>query len=113
MIYEAQVVPTCGYPIDQVSNHIVIGDQKTKKSLTFKNVEEYSYSVQPYSFRMNRHFLQMRNSTRYIEISHWGNIYFKDVLDMVNRGANFEGHYSNIDLKEGRTDSGKNAFRGT
>ena len=105
------MVPTCPYPIQKVQTYVVMGDRQQKKTITRQDLGAFSYEIQPFGFLMNKHFLQMRNSTRYIQISHWGNVFFKDVLDMVNRGANFEGHYSNIDLREGRTDSGKNAFR--
>lgn len=53
----------------------------------------------------------MRSSSRYIEVSHWGNIKFSETYDMVNRGANLVGHFSNIDFSERNQDAGRNAFR--
>lgn len=57
----------------------------------------------------------MRSSSRYIEISHWGNIKFSEVYDMHNRAAKLVGHFSNIDFPNRRptdqSNAGRNSFR--
>ena len=53
----------------------------------------------------------MRTSSRYVEVSHWGNIFFKEHYDMQNRAAEFKGEFSTIDFNDNRKDTGKNAFR--
>ena len=53
----------------------------------------------------------MRSSSRYIEISHWGNIKFTEQYDMQNRAAKFVGEFSTLDFNERNTHVGRNAFR--
>lgn len=53
----------------------------------------------------------MRSSSRYIEVSHWGNVKFSEVYDMENRGAKLIGHFSNIDFTDKNPKAGRNAFK--
>ena len=63
---------------------------------------------------MNEDFLQMRSSQRNIEVSHWGNVYFYETYDMMNRCAPFKGEYSTLDFnRANRAKVGRNAFTGS
>jgi hypothetical protein len=53
----------------------------------------------------------MRKSSRHIEVSHWGNVKFTETYDMVNRAANFTGHFSTLDFNKRNHHVGRNAFR--
>lgn len=54
----------------------------------------------------------MRSSERNVEISHWGNVYFSEKYDMMNRCAPFKGEFSTLDFNRGNRDkAGRNAFR--
>lgn len=79
-----------------------------------ENILPYSFEERSVHFVMNQQFLQMRSSQRNVEVSHWGNAFFFETYDMMNRCAPFVGEFSTLDFNRGNRDkAGRNAFVGT
>jgi hypothetical protein len=79
-----------------------------------ENIAPYSFEEKRVHFVMNENFLQMRSSSRYVEVSHWGNVHFSETYDMQNRCAPFKGEFSTLDFNRANRDkAGRNAFVGS
>ena len=106
-------VPASVYPIERVELELTMGDalKRRRDSFEAQDVSPLSPQSQIYQFVLNVHFVQSSKTTRYIEISHWGNIYFNDEYFLKNRGAKFRGAFSTLDFNKGRKDTGRTAFR--
>ena|SRR3990167_527383 len=113
VLLTAYKVPASPYRIEKAVSTITYGDvgsqRKEKGEATAVN------PLSPVSVRLhfvlNVPFVQTSITKRYIEVSHWGNAYFKDEYKLHNRGAKFRGAFSTIDFHKSRKDTGKNAFR--
>lgn len=111
---QAYKVPASPYKIEKVEYKVKYGDARTptRDEQTVRNpVEPFSPVATTLHFVLNTHFVHSRKTTRYIEISHWGNIFFKDEYYLHNRGAKLRGAFSTIDYNKGRKDTGKNSYR--
>lgn len=113
-MYHAQIVPTVPYSIQLLETSVKTADKEVSVKLERQNVLPYSYEEKTVHFVMNQHFLQMRSSQRNVEISHWGNVYFFETYDLMNRCAHFVGEFSTLDFNRGNRDKvGRTAFVGT
>lgn len=105
--------PASPYKIIESLSEVITGDEKKTNSYNGDNLAPLTATSARLHFPLNIHFLQSSTISRYIEISHWGNIYFKDLYKLHNRAAKFRGSFSTIDFNKNRKDTGRNAFRGT
>lgn len=107
-------VPASPYKIEKASLDMSYGEPssaKTEKSENSAVVSPLSPVSTILHFVINMHFVESEITKRYIEISHWGNVYFKDLYMLHNRAAKLRGPYSTIDFNKGRKDTGRNAFK--
>lgn len=105
-------VPASPYKILQASTDVTYGDRRsTEKYSANQVIPPLSPSSTTLHFPLNIHFVHSKGTTRYIEISHWGNIYFQDQYLLHNRAAKFRGEFSTLDFNKGRKDTGRHAFR--
>ena len=109
-------VPASPYRIDKAGIELVYGDpnggRRTEKTESPGPYLPFTFTGDVRRYTLNIHFVQSKYTKRYVEISHWGNVYFNDEYLLHNRGAKFRGAFSTIDFNKGRRDTGKNAFRG-
>lgn len=106
-------VPASVYPIEKSEFEAVYGTDGAQKQEKFSATEVAPLSpvLQRIKFVLNVHFVQSSRTKRYVEISHWGNIYVSDEYYLHNRAAKFRGPFSTIDFNKGRKDTGKTAWR--
>ena len=62
-------------------------------------------------FDLNAHHTNSMHTTRYVEISHWGNVWVHEVHKLQNRAATFNGPYSTLDFNPGNKHVGRHCFR--
>lgn len=113
LLLTAYKVPASPYKIEKVVSTITYGDvgSQRKEKGEASNVNPLSPVSVRLHFVLNIPFVQTSTTKRYVEVSHWGNAYFKDEYKLHNRGAKFRGAFSTIDFHKSRKDTGKNAFR--
>jgi hypothetical protein len=104
-------VPASLYTIEKSEFEAVFGSDSRREKFSAADVAPLSPTLQRVKFVLNVHFVQSSHTKRYIEISHWGNIYISDQYYLHNRGAKFRGPFSTIDFNKGRKDTGKTAWR--
>ena len=103
--------PASPYRIESYATEILYGDNRRSENFQGRDVAPFSASSNKMNFPLNMHFVHSSTTTRYIEISHWGNIYFKDQYLLHNRAAKLRGEFSTLDFNKYKTDTGRNAFR--
>lgn len=104
-------VPASPYHIKIATCEVSYGDSNKVERFSATNISPLRPSSVSLHFPLNMHFVHSKATTRYIEISHWGNIYFNDQYLLHNRAAKFEGEFSTLDFNKGRKDTGRHAFR--
>ena len=104
-------VPASPYPIEKSAFEAVLGTDRKQEKSSAADVAPLSPVEQRVKFALNTHFVQSSRTKRYVEISHWGNIYVSDEYYLHNRGAKFRGAFSTIDFNKGRKDTGRTAWR--
>lgn len=104
-------VPAALYQIEKSEFEAVYGSDSRREKFSAVDVAPLSPVQQRIKFVLNVHFVQSSRTKRYVEISHWGNIYVSDEYYLHNRGAKFRGAFSTIDFNKGRKDTGKTAWR--
>jgi hypothetical protein len=77
-----QTIPTVPYTIQDLETQVRTSDSSSSMNIEKENIPPYSFEEKRVHFIMNEDFLQMRSSSRTVEISHWGNVYFKEIFDM-------------------------------
>ena len=104
--------PASPYVIDKLHVSLVFGDTWNTEAFESTRVWE---ALQPTTdvvkVVLNAHHTESKQTDRYIEISHWGNIYVREQYKLQNRAAKLVGEYSTIDYNANRKDTGKNSFR--
>jgi len=77
----------------------------------YKNVEGYSSSEMKIHYENNTPFLTVNEMTRWIEVSHWGNIAVEETYHMTHTGATLKGHFSRYDYQRTPTHSVIKSFK--
>lgn len=107
-------VPASVYTVEKSVGQVIYGSKDSTKRSEYSTDQVKApllSSKRTLAFILNIHFVHSKLTKRYIEISHWGNVYFNDEYYLHNRGAKFRGEYSNIDFNKYNVNTGKNAFR--
>jgi Ribophorin I len=104
-------VPASPYPIKSALADINYGDSSRTERFSANDIAPLSPVTGNMHFPLNMHFVHSKRTSRYIEISHWGNIYFQEQYLLHNRAAKFKGEFSTLDFNKGRKDTGRHAFR--
>uniref|UniRef100_A0A0K0E828 Dolichyl-diphosphooligosaccharide--protein glycosyltransferase subunit 1 n=1 Tax=Strongyloides stercoralis TaxID=6248 RepID=A0A0K0E828_STRER len=81
-------------PSKQSSGKIAYGPYSNIKALDWKDITIH--------YENNSPFVVITHLTRWIEVSHWGNIAVEDSLEVVHRGAKLVGGFSRIDYAQDR-----------
>jgi len=77
----------------------------------YKNVAAYSTSEMKIHYENNTPFLTVNEMTRWIEVSHWGNIAVEETYHMTHSGATLKGHFSRYDYQRTPTHSVIKSFK--
>ena len=104
-------VPASPYSIEKAVSEVVYADNKRSEIHTKSSIAPLTSEAAKLHFPLNLHFVHSSTTTRYVEISHWGNIYFKDQYLLHNRAAKFRGEFSTLDYNKHKSDTGRNSFR--
>lgn len=104
-------MPASPYRIENAVSDLIYGDTKRTENFQGKDLPPYTATSTRLHFPLNIHFVHSSTTTRYIEISHWGNIYFKDQYLLHNRASKFRGEFSTLDFNKHKQETGRNAFR--
>ncbi len=102
--------PASPYPIEQLSFSHLIAD--TWSQFDYRVTIRLPPLVPTFEvkrFKLNAHFVQCITSKKYVEVSHWGNLYTNELHSLHHRGSKFVGPFSNLDL--GKPNASKNIFR--
>uniref|UniRef100_A0A0K0EYR5 Dolichyl-diphosphooligosaccharide--protein glycosyltransferase subunit 1 n=1 Tax=Strongyloides venezuelensis TaxID=75913 RepID=A0A0K0EYR5_STRVS len=68
----------------------------------YNNVKAYDWKDVSIHYENNSPFVVATHLTRWIEVSHWGNIAVEDSLEVVHRGAKLVGGFSRVDYAHDR-----------
>jgi len=77
----------------------------------YKNSKPYRLHEMKIHFENNSPFLVVNEMTRWIEISHWGNIAVEETYHMTHEGALLKGHFSRYDYQRSPTHSVIKSFK--
>lgn len=104
--------PASQYRIEDLSVKYSTGDDwMTPSFKSTKPWDPLQPTTEDFHIVLNAHFTQSKVTSRYLEVSHWGNIYVSEQVKLHNRAAKTVGEYSTIDYNGNRKDTGKNSFR--
>ena len=110
--FKLMLLPASFYRIEKAIYTNVLGDNWFTKVHTHpKPVEPLSPTSDIRLIVLNAHFTQAQSVTRYVEVSHWGNVYTREYNKLTNRAATFKGEFSTIDFNPGRKDTGRHCYR--
>uniref|UniRef100_A0AC35TNX9 Dolichyl-diphosphooligosaccharide--protein glycosyltransferase subunit 1 n=1 Tax=Rhabditophanes sp. KR3021 TaxID=114890 RepID=A0AC35TNX9_9BILA len=86
-------------PSKQSSGKIVYGSYDKVAAFDKKDITIH--------YENNSPFLVVTELTRWIEVSHWGNIAVEDTLEIVHQGAKLVGGFSRLDYQQDRRRTGQ------
>ncbi|CEF64693.1 Dolichyl-diphosphooligosaccharide--protein glycosyltransferase subunit 1 [Strongyloides ratti] len=68
----------------------------------YNNIKAFDWKDITIHYENNSPFVVVTHLTRWIEVSHWGNIAVEDSLEVVHRGAKLVGGFSRVDYAQDR-----------
>lgn len=84
-------------------------DKKTQFAGLQKNIEAFSYQEFNMMFETPSPYVILKEATRRVSISHWGNIQIDEFFKLENIGAKVKGQYSRYDMDINK--GGRNCLR--
>uniref|UniRef100_A0A0N4ZKT1 Dolichyl-diphosphooligosaccharide--protein glycosyltransferase subunit 1 n=1 Tax=Parastrongyloides trichosuri TaxID=131310 RepID=A0A0N4ZKT1_PARTI len=81
-------------PSKQTSGKVSYGPYNNLKAFDKKDISIH--------YENNSPFIVVTELTRWIEVSHWGNIAVEDTIEVVHRGAKLVGGFSRVDYAQDR-----------
>eukprot|EP00922_Rhytidocystis_sp_ex-Travisia-forbesii_P013047 GHVS01019559.1.p1 GENE.GHVS01019559.1~~GHVS01019559.1.p1 ORF type:complete len:759 (+),score=127.65 GHVS01019559.1:214-2490(+) len=102
----AYKLPNDVQPVNIFDKCIVSLKQQQQKSvyvspdyeniLPFHRTTQTTTSVVRFHFRLDKHLAHFNQVERYVEVSHWGNIFFHEQYFITNRAAKLVGEFNRI-----------------
>ncbi|XP_002157282.1 dolichyl-diphosphooligosaccharide--protein glycosyltransferase subunit 1 isoform X1 [Hydra vulgaris] len=65
----------------------------------YNDINPYSFHEMKIHFENNSPFLTVKDMTRWIEVSHWGNVAIEETYHLLHEGAELKGHFSRYDYQ--------------
>jgi len=77
----------------------------------YKDVQPFSSSKMDIHFENNQPFLTVNQMTRWLEVSHWGNVAVEESYHMTHSGATLKGHFSRYDYQRSPVHAAIKSFK--
>lgn len=77
----------------------------------YKDVKPYKTHEMKIHFENNAPFIVVNEMTRWLEISHWGNIAVEETYHMIHQGAQLKNHFSRYDFQRTPTHAAVKSFK--
>lgn len=77
----------------------------------YKDISAFKTSEMKIHYENNSPFLTVNEMTRWIEVSHWGNVAVEETYQMAHSGAGLKGHFSRYDYQRTPTYSAIKSFK--
>jgi len=77
----------------------------------YKEIAAFKTSEMKIHYENNSPFLTVNEMTRWIEVSHWGNVAVEETYQMAHSGASLKGHFSRYDYQRTPTYSAIKSFK--
>lgn len=77
----------------------------------FKNTEGFHVQDLKLHYENNSPFLTVNEMTRWIELSHWGNVAVEETYHMTHVGAELKGHFSRYDYQRSPAHAAIKSFK--
>lgn len=77
----------------------------------YKEISAFKKSEMKVHYENNSPFLTVNEMTRWIEVSHWGNVAVEETYSMTHTGAGLKGHFSRYDYQRTPTYSAIKSFK--
>lgn len=77
----------------------------------YKEISAFKKSEMKIHYENNSPFLTVDEMTRWIEVSHWGNVAVEETYSMTHTGAGLKGHFSRYDYQRTPTHSVIKSFK--
>jgi len=77
----------------------------------YKEIAAFKNSEMKVHYENNSPFLTVNEMTRWIEVSHWGNVAVEETYSMTHTGAGLKGHFSRYDYQRTPTYSAIKSFK--
>lgn len=77
----------------------------------YKNAKPFKTHELKVHYENNSPFLVINGMTRWIEISHWGNVAVEETYHMTHEGAQLKGHFSRYDYQRTPTHAAVKSFK--
>lgn len=77
----------------------------------YRDLAPLSESEMDIHFENNMPFLTVNQMTRWLEVSHWGNVAVEETYHMTHTGAALKGHFSRYDYQRSPTYSAIKSFK--
>jgi len=77
----------------------------------YKDIAAFKKSEMKIHYENNSPFLTVNEMTRWIEVSHWGNVAVEETYSMLHTGAGLKGHFSRYDYQRTPTHAAIKSFK--